>query len=498
MHRPLRVLRRVGLRLLLWSFGPAFELGGATSTVVRPAEPASTAAPAPLPYRFVKMGADLRHVVVLSGGRRAFAVGDRGTLLVTDDAGGRWIRHDRIPTEQPLWGLWFEPAGQIGFAVGDGGAVIRTVDGGVHWDKVKGIPTENSLRSIAFDLAGRLGVIVGDNGAVLRSVDGGLHWVEINDVPTQDILSALWLAPSGLVGFAVGDHRHILSVNGSIIPTTLLRTDDGGLRWSRMENIPTTESLHAIRFTSSGRTGFAVGDNGTILRTDDGSVSWTKIPEVPTNETLYSVWCDKEARVVVVVGGEEKTLPSSVTLTSRTILLSSDSGFRWRRIDVPAKTTRVDESAIHNRLSSIAFDSEGRVGFAVGAGGAVLHSDNGGFLWSRTEGLPFEGHYRSVWIDPHGKFGYAVGVTPKNLPPRGVLFRTIDGGMHWEDIEGFYSNEILHSVWFDATARIGHVTGERGILLRSEDRGLHWSQSKGPGLKQSAPHYGPGVDRHLV
>lgn len=78
---------------------------------------------------------------------RAVAVGEKGLVRVSTDAGNHW----RAPTADEFPELFtflrdvdFEPGGRLGFAVGQTGLILRTTDAGYQWSQVLPPPEERS------------------------------------------------------------------------------------------------------------------------------------------------------------------------------------------------------------------------------------------------------------------------------------------------------------------------------------------------------------------
>jgi photosystem II stability/assembly factor-like uncharacterized protein len=67
-------------------------------------------------------------------GKRLFAVGERGFVLVSDDTGKTW-KALPSPVTRTLTGIAFKDA-RSGIAVGHGASVVRTEDGGQTWQAV--------------------------------------------------------------------------------------------------------------------------------------------------------------------------------------------------------------------------------------------------------------------------------------------------------------------------------------------------------------------------
>ena len=144
--------------------------------------------------------------VVLLGaaqaGKRVVAVGERGIVLGSEDAGRNW-RQALTPTSVSLTALRFADATH-GYVVGHGGTVLATVDGGQSWTKkldgrqiaqleleaakrggdpaalksaerlISDGPDKPLLDLLVFDA--RRAMVVGAYGMALATEDGGTTW----------------------------------------------------------------------------------------------------------------------------------------------------------------------------------------------------------------------------------------------------------------------------------------------------------------------------------
>lgn len=235
-----------------------------------------------------------------SAGSRIVAVGQRGHILFSDDAGKSW-RQAEVPVSSDLVAVSF-PTATNGWAVGHDGVVLRTTDAGVTWTvqldglKVGGVMVEYYLREAAalsaddpkragqlIDEARRFeaqgaenpfldvwfrdaseGFVVGAFGLVLHTTDGGAHW-------------APWLHaldnPRGLHLYAVRGIGSDVYISGE--QGLLLKLERGDTRFRALE-LPYKGTLFGI--TGSTRSLVAYGLRGTALRSTDGGRSWQQTP----------------------------------------------------------------------------------------------------------------------------------------------------------------------------------------------------------------------------
>ena len=119
-------------------------------------------------------------------------------------------------------------------------------------------------------------------------------------------------------------------------------------------------------------------------------------------------------------------------------------------------------------LSSVVFVDESR-GWAVGDGGTILASTDGGVSW-KTQSSGTEAGLRSVqFLD--ARQGWAVGDS-------GTILASTDGGVSWKT-QSSGTKKLLSSVQF-LDPRQGWAVGQSGTILASTDGGVSWkTQSSG-------------------
>jgi photosystem II stability/assembly factor-like uncharacterized protein len=161
------------------------------------------------------------------------------------------------------------------FAVGERGLILQSTDAGATWRQLP-CPIDVTLTAIEFNRGGQ-GWIVGHEGTVLHTADGGASWkLEKTDARSEDILLDVWFQDSSR-GFITGTHglvRHTL---------------DGGRTWSE-QHVTTPDGfdphLHAVRGLSDG-TVIVVGEAGSVFRAIDGE-HWEAL-HVPYSGTFFGV-----------------------------------------------------------------------------------------------------------------------------------------------------------------------------------------------------------------
>lgn len=268
------------------------------------------------------------HSVAFTTLQSGWTVGDKGTILHTEDGGLTW-KPQTSGSNRTLLSVTFATS-RSGWAVGVEGTILHTEDGGTHWTpQTSGAPTElptapvgtvmpATLRSVTFTTP-LSGWVVGDSGALLHTEDGGGTWKRYvtNDgvwlyAITFSTTQYGWAIGHGSLRTDDGGYSWkpwdilssvggVLDCNAIVFPTPqrgwmicgyILHTDDGGNGWHLQRNgldetLDRAPSLNSMAFLTP-RSGWIVGNAGTILHTEDAGISWKKQTS-PTGVNLLSV-----------------------------------------------------------------------------------------------------------------------------------------------------------------------------------------------------------------
>lgn len=270
-----------------------------------PAQDAEREDPATLPAAIAPLAGHSLLLDLAWAGSRVFAVGERGHILHSGDAGRTWTQ-SRVPASANLTAVYFAD-GQHGWAVGHVAAILATSDGGESW-RLAHLEPENAqpLLDVVFADASR-GVAVGAYGVVYVTADGGSVWSQVPFEPAPlpgaeraepademeiDVdlgfefhLNAIARGPAGRMYIGAEAGR-------------LFRSDDDGASWRELPS-PYDGSFHGV-LPLDGDAVLAFGLRGNLFRSEDGGATWTQIPTGTT--ALLNGGARIDANTVVVVG----------------------------------------------------------------------------------------------------------------------------------------------------------------------------------------------------
>jgi photosystem II stability/assembly factor-like uncharacterized protein len=138
-----------------------------------------------------------------------------------------------------------------------------------------------------------------------------------------------------------------------------------------------------------------------------------------------------------------------------TVLFSDDAGHSWQQAHAPTRTT----------LTSLYF-IDAQQGWAVGHGGVVLGTQDGGEHWSRLADLDHEAVPFAVYFSD-AQHGLVVGAF-------GFAAMTTDGGRSWQKTKisrGEFADQHLYSIFAGSKGTLW-VAAEGGTVFRSTDDGV--------------------------
>ncbi|VVO19480.1 WD40/YVTN/BNR-like repeat-containing protein [Pseudomonas fluorescens] len=265
-------------------------------------------------------------------GERLVAVGQRGHILYSDDAGKNW-QQAAVPVSADLNAVHFSSAGQ-GWAVGNDGVVLHSSDAGVTWTK---------------QLDGReIGALLVKHYSALASAEpANEHWAQLvgdgqrlieegADKPLLDV----WFANDKL-GYVVGAFNLIL------------RTEDGGQHWTPFQDrTDNPQGLHLNAIASTGDALYIAGEQGLLLKWDDSLQRFTAL-QTPYQGSFFGV-----------VGKPGEILAYGLR---GHVFRSTDSGASWSPL-----TTGLQVS-----ISAATLGADGRYRLFTQAGHMLLSQENG-------------------------------------------------------------------------------------------------------------------------
>lgn len=252
-------------------------------------------------------GAHLNAITLV--GSRLVAVGARGLIMISDDAGANWSQVDS-PVSSDLLAAHF-PTPQQGWIVGHEGVVLHSSDQGQTW--AKQIDGRDTARQLAEYYGQR---------------------AESGDAQAAEYLEGVKLNYKDGPEQALMDVRFTDQYHGIAVGTfgTLLATRDGGKSWeSWMDRVDNPELLHYMAIASVGDELFIVSERGIVFRFDKSSGRFQTLETGYAGSFFSLAMTDK----VVAAGGLRGTLYRSL-----------DRGESWELVPTGLNVALTDVQAL--------------------------------------------------------------------------------------------------------------------------------------------------------
>lgn len=292
------------------------------------------------------------HAIASINESRLIAVGDRGLILRSDNAGRNWNQWSS-PTSAHLYDVKFADeergwivGGEIGpFTHCGQGVILETLDGGESWHELTTEPNLPCMYGVEIRGADAQLLIWGNfsskhRSCILQSSDGGQSWQAALKGLTH--ASAAGVAPNGDV-LAFDSLGRVSSSGASV-------------------QVPAVSANQRITsVVRSSRGWIACGEAGELLQSHDGVV-WVRLA-LPLNDDARSAchW-----RKLVAVQDTIWLVGSPGSILGR----SQDGGLTWELV-------RTGQRLPINSISFV----DARRGWSVGALGNIWATRDGGENW---------------------------------------------------------------------------------------------------------------------
>jgi photosystem II stability/assembly factor-like uncharacterized protein len=388
--------------------------------------------------RLPTVRSELQSVATLSSGRLVWAVGTGGVIMSSSDGGQEWTRGEmarppgdsastskndrRMPSDIVSVHFISADIGLVGSATGK---IMRSTDGGRHWSDTPG------GWGRVYEITSRPGgeVLAATDSGIIESIDRGQRWraesrreaftsiaaahstriattgdgrvfVQSDGAEWSEVTAALVTAAGGgarpAAATAVESTLYAAmqdTSTGGPARLYILRSDDGGTRWSPSGYAGEWGAIRSLRFTSR-EVGWLVTRDGMLLHTTDGGVQWHR-----RRSDVRDAAFDHSGRGYASNFGNN-------------VLATTDAGRTWRIVaGAPA-------------FRAVRFFGERR-GIAVGDAGTVASTRDGGRTWS-MRARPTQANLRVLAAVGQGRVWTAGD--------DGTIRQSTDNGRTWTDL----------------------------------------------------------------
>ncbi len=251
---------------------------------------------------------------------------------------------------------------------------------------------------------------------------------------------------NGQTAFAVGGSTNSTGTYGKIV-----KTIDGGLTWSLLENFQ-QDFLYTIHFVNP-LIGYAAGYNGLIIKTTDGGENWIVQNDSLPNYIISDIHFYDE-NIGGAVGG------------SGLLLTTSDGGATWEQRDL----------GISYYISFIRYVDQATayVGTDIYSG-AIYKTSDGGESWAIDP--TFQPAQYRVGEFVSATTGFIYGFSPDNNGANRYLYKSTDNGLTWTESE-IQNSEVgtINNIEFvnDTLGYFANYSIWNDRLYRTTNGGIDW------------------------
>jgi len=400
-----------------------------------------------------------------------------GAVEKTSDGGRTWTTQP-IPLFGNFVAIDFVNA-TIGWVVGAEGSVYKTTDGGNSWMQQRH-DADNYYGGVSF-VSELEGWVCGYNRMMLHTTDGGITW-ENQSLPENGNATRIHFVDSQN-GWAVGELRTILHTTnggqtwnlelGGVFPDPANRYPFNGVDATSATHAVAVGAGASIYATTDGNTWVSLGNgSGTIpyrmARTDANHI-WAANSN---SEVLYTIdggrkWersiiqvgvdcdtCSNTGDIAFLNNNEGWAVINGNFTTSSWVWHTLDGGKTWQTLNI------TDTSA----LSGLAVVDDHTLVAVSGYIDWIYRSTDGGVTWSNVPHPGVGGWFGSVRFVPGTQTGWAVGVG-------GKILKSTDGGASWAlQRDGEHFNNLIDVSFADVNN--GWAVG--GEELHTTDGGATW------------------------
>jgi photosystem II stability/assembly factor-like uncharacterized protein len=306
------------------------------------------------------------------------------------------------------------------------------------------------------------GWAAGDDGVIWHSIDGGKSW-ERQRTGTRASLRGLHFQ-TPYTGWAVG---RVETPAGGPSLGVMLKTTDGGIKWEEVGSLM-LPGLHFVRFIDE-KNGFVCGDGSDafpsgMFSTADGGRSWKAVPgpKVPG-------WRAADFNASGLHGVLAGAWSRLGTLTV--------NGFKESELDPLSGRTVHGVKLGAPQSTGLKFTNS----FAVGDGGLVMMSPDGGARWGFANLGLSPAALANCDFKCVATAGRHVWVAGR---PGSIVLHSADEGGTWQVQKTNFTGPVNAMYFLDENT--GWMAGELGTVCATTDGGKTWKVQRAGGQRAAA------------
>lgn len=243
-------------------------------------------------------------------------------------------------------------------------------------------------------------------------------------------------------------------------------TTDGGMTFTTQTTTLPTNAIHMLSATE----GYCGGQSGFVYRTTDGGLTWnyhgtitTTLNDIafpPTGTTGYACGFNGKIYSITSTGLTVMTTGINGDLSALSFPVNSSEGWVCGLGGVVRHFTggvwAADQKNITGSWSAIHF-IDNQIGWMAGDYGAIKHTSNGQNWTEQTNPDPMKRTLIDVFF-LNVNLGWAVGLG-------GRVHQTTNGGANWTVEENGLTSSMLRGVQFTSPTN-GYIVGNNKTLLK--------------------------------
>lgn len=422
----------------------------------------------PFNWQYPQYGAHALNCTRWITGQKFIAIGDAGTILLSNNDGVTWQRVAPF-TEQKFRNIFIKDSLTF-FAIASHdnglGEMYKTIDAGVTWNLIYA-NANMSFRDIHF-ANDSVGYIVSYYSKVAKTTDGGNTWSDItaSGSLSGNLTSVYFLnSDTGFVG-------------KTSTTAAMYKTTNGGLTWSQVFGY-SGQACYKIKFLND-TLAYAGAYNSRIYRTTNAGATWMQQTTFNTNEEVTSIdFSDLTHGVAVTdsyiyrtsngttwigpfVGGYNHI--SGAFSPSGTIIVGDSHGGLKKAANFATTYNNVNAQSGLQVFRRIKF-TDSQNGWVVGDGYNVLKTNNAGTIWTNTN--------TANYIDEANDFA-AISATKIIIATgEGKVVTTSNGGTSFSE-QILSTNNSLNAISFPSSTN-GYVVGDNGVAFKTTNGGTTYT-----------------------
>lgn len=425
----------------------------------------------PFTWQYPKYGSHAIKCTRWIAGQKFIAVGDAGTILLSDDDGSSWQRIEPFTTQK--FRSVFVKDSLTFFAVASHdnglGELYKTIDGGQNWVLLYNV-SNRSFRDIHFP-NDSVGYVVGYPSFVAKTTDYGNTWQDISSISilSGELISVYFLnSDTGFVG------RNITN-------NAMYKTEDGGLTWSQVFGY-SGQSCYTIKFLND-TLGYAGAYNSRIFRTTNGGNNWIQQTSFQTNEKVTSIdFSDLTHGIAVTHSyiyrtnngttwsgpfGSPNVISAAFAPTGSIVIGDSFGGLHTAQNSGTTYTNSNSQSGFFN-FKRIKF-ADAQNGWVAGEGYFILKTTNAGATWTSTNPTYYVEYLNDMAVLSPNKVIIVAGDINNN---GSKVITTTNGGTSYS--EQVLSTSGLNAVSFPSATN-GYIVGNNGVAFKTSNGGTSYT-----------------------